>query len=286
MEGEQTTAPEAVDTSVETEAPVVEAEEAPETPEATEAPAQEQKDDDFSARFAALSRREAELVERERAIKEAQSFQRKEGESALEWLARNNIQMDDILAETYGVEKPEPTAEEKIATLQSQIEEMKAQKEREREEAEKAAQMADQNRINEAIENHKKSIISFTTEKADHYELINALNQQEMVWDVTEAHYNKTGEVLTIEQASNLVEAELEKAYVDKFSKLNKFKKVFEPKVPEKSEEPLWTTEPVEQPKRQSVTLTSDLVPQTSPKQERLSVEESKKRAAALLEWT
>jgi hypothetical protein len=115
-------------------------------------------------------------------------------------------------------------------------------------------------------------------DSSNKYELIHLNEAQDLVWEVTEAHYNEHGEVLTPSQAADLVEAHLD----EKFQKMMKTRKGSEPieeiKAPEETKKVI-----------SSHTLTSAMssnTPQVQVSNKPVTMEESKRRAAALLKWT
>lgn len=84
-----------------------------------------------------------------------------------------------------------------------------------------------------AVKNFKREIDSFVA-KTESYELIQANDASELVFEVIENYYEQTGEVLDIKQAADHVEAQLEEE-AEKLFKLNKLKSKFAPvqKAPE-----------------------------------------------------
>lgn len=272
-----------------TEAPVDQApaEEADETP-AQPAP---EEDPQFSSRFAALSRKEKYLQEQQVALKaqqeqydavEALKAKGKENPQAI--LEHFGITLDDLILSSLGEDAPPATPESQIDLLRAEIAEFKAAEQKKAEDKEAEAQREYQSSIDEAVTSHQLEITNHLSQNVDKYELINLQGAQDLVWEVTEAHYDANGVVLTPEQASDKVEEYLEEQ-VRKAMNTKKFGT--KPETQEKSSDPFIAEQdkPAEKPK--SHTLTSEYVQQAAPsdKPSGLSVEESKNRAAALLKW-
>lgn len=250
------------------------------------------EDPQFSSRFAALSRKEKYLQEQADAFKDKETkynsysdLQAKIKENPLAVLEHFGMSLDDIISASLGEDKPAPTTESQIEMLRAEIEGFKTAAVQKETDTLKAEEEAKQDSINEAITVHQLSITNHLSENADKYELINLQGAQDLVWEVTEAHFNANkGEILTPEQASSKVEVYLEEQ-VRKAMNLKRFgaKEDTETKSSPFEVEQVKPTEP----KQQSQTLTSEFVQQSSPseKPSGLSEDESKKRAASLLKW-
>lgn len=249
------------------------------------------EDPEFSSRFAALSRKEKYLQEQAAAFKEKESkyssyadLQEKIKENPLAALEHFGVSLDDVISASLGSDAPPPTVESQIEALRAEIEGYKSEQQKREEDAQKKAEEEYQNSINEAIQVHQLSIANHLSENADKYELINLQGAQDLVWEVTEAHYDaNNGEILTPEQASDKVEAYLEEQ-VRKAMNLNRFRAKEDTEI-KKSPFEVEQVKPTEKAKSQ--TLTSDFVQQSAPseKPSGLSEEESKRRAASLLKW-
>lgn len=282
---------------------------APVEPEKVETPKQ---DDRVSSKFAALSRKEREIVQREKALKaekakiEQQAKEiaelkrsREEWEKELsQQLDTNPLEFLEKRGKSYKeltekfILKEEPTPEQKQASM---LEELKAeiaalraeqkQKEQEKlqqseEQQKKQAEQAQQNFI-QSLDKHLKS-------NPDQYELIVKNDATQLVFDVMDSVYNsskdpQTGESATyvrpedFERLRDEAATEVENYLLEEAMKLtasNKIKQKLSSQV---------TKEPVKTP---SATLSNSLSQQTPAVQERsLSEEESKRRMAAMLKY-
>lgn len=256
--------------------------------ESTEASAEQQpevdQEDVFASRFAALTKKEKKLVQERAKIKEYES-KLKEYESIKEGgvakaLESFGFTIDDVI--NYALGSDSESVKEPVDPNQQLREEFEAYKKSiEDKEAEKikARQEAEEKQIQQAITTHKDSIAEYVSQNADTYELISSQGQEDLIWEVTEAHFNETGEILSIENAANMVENHLEKE-VEKLLKLKKFNKqpVNEEKVEDKPSSI--------QSSYSSKTLTNSQVPTSkityeAPKDR----EDSLKKAAELLKW-
>jgi hypothetical protein len=249
------------------------------------------KDNEFSSRFAALSRKEKflrdqqnELKSQSEEVKALKDLQAKIKENPLSVLEQYNISMDDLIAASLGDQTPEPTVENQVEALRKQIEDDKAARQKEIEDAKLKEEEEYQNSIDEAITAHKLKIDSHLSENASKYELINLQGAQDLVWEVTEAYFDANdGEVLTPEQAADKVEVYLEQQ-IQKALELERFNK--KPSTDEQKS--AFAVEQLNTAiQNKSHTLTSENVQAASPSDRQVSsdIEESKRRAAALLKW-
>lgn len=239
----------------------------------------------FAARFAALSRKEKAIVERERAAKAL------EAEVAAWKKSKEDGKLNPIaLLEQHGLsysevteflinqgQKKEPTTEEKLEQLQKRLDDEKAARESDAKAKEEAEYQA-------TIDTHKKSIKDFVTANNETFELIHVHDAHELVYEVIEAEWRKTGGpeggvIIPIEEAAKLVEAYLEEQAQEKVLKLKKFA----PKVQTEASgtvEETKTTTPTTLTNRQAATPSAG-----DASRKYLSDEESKRAAAALLRW-
>ena len=270
------------------------ADEQPSTP-AEQPPAEqpEQPDDSqFSSRFAALSRKEKHLQEQAAALKAQQEeiarykeLETSAKENPLELLSKYGLSLDDIISASLGDDAPAPTVESQIEKLRAEIEGYKTEQQKKEEEAIRQQKEAFQNSINEAIAAYQAQITDHLSENVEKYELINLQGAQDLVWEVAEAHYEATEEVLTPEDAAGKVEAYLEEQ-VKKAMNLSRFKAQPTTQETDSGSFNVEQARPTEKPK--SHTLTSEYVQQAVPSEAPtgLSEEESKRRAASMIKWT
>lgn len=249
--------------------------------------------DKFASKFAALSRKEkalrdkeadyeSRLQEMQRKLEEYES--KKEPEPEVDWqslLRKDPLRaLEDIglgydklteLALNDGKLTPEmqlkAMREDIEGDYKKKFEELESRlNEKEQQEEEAYYDQIQQNFLGE--------IGDFLDNSGEDYELIQASDSNELVYDVIEEHYNETGRVLEIKEAADAVESYLE----EEAQKLMKLKKL-------SSRLGVNPTE-LEEPDSQ-VTLSNNHAAQVVHEnaQRMLSNEESKVRAAKMLQW-
>lgn len=196
------------------------------------------EDPKLSGRLEILMRREQELLQRDRTIKEQEAslqeklakierFEKaKQGNSkeALELLGLDynqlseSILQDGKLPPEVGMKK----LEDKIAELEKLREEDKSTQEQEKQKLQAQAE-------GKAIEGFKSEIDVYLKDNKDRYELTHFWEMDDLVFEVIEEHYTRTlnqetgvGKVLSIKEAADKVEEHLEK----KFSKAHEVGKI------------------------------------------------------------
>lgn len=245
---------------------VISGEETP-TPESEQPP----QEDKFASRFAALSKKEKAILERERQIKaeleEIRSFKKQREESRkdpLSFLKQEGFELEDILHSALG-SKQEPTVEDKIKQLQERLEQ-KEREEKEREEAKKK----------EGIEQAYAKLRTDIKSHIETNEALELLRQEEgginTVVEVMEAWLQQHNELLPLEEACKKVEEYFEKE-IEKFVKTKKLST----KLGLLKENPAEKT--ITAP-----TLGNKQTTETAAKKF-LSDEESRREAAKLLKW-
>jgi hypothetical protein len=132
----------------------------------------------------------------------------------------------------------------------------------------------EQRRYDEIETGFKNEIEAFVSSKPEQFELIQANEAKDVVYEVIEEHYNETGKILDIEEAANAVESYLEEE-AEKLLKLGKLRSKFN------------TGDIEQEPQRQSqVTLSNAHSAQANERVARkLSDEESKREMARMLQW-
>lgn len=248
---------------------------APESTPEAKPPARE------SARFAELAKRQRELTQRQLELK-AKEERLTPVEQALAKAKENPLAALEALGMTYEDlthfilnEGKEPEPEDKLAAIEKRLNERETA---EREAREKEAA----ERVEATLTQFKTSIADTAKASPDKYELIlNAGDYgTELVFDTVSEYFQTHGEVLPIETALEHVEAYFEKEAL-RIAQANKIKAKLVPPVEPKEKD--------KSPERQTgtnVTLTNKLVSSAAEATaKRLSEEESKRAAAALLRW-
>ena len=132
----------------------------------------------------------------------------------------------------------------------------------------------EQRRYDEIEMGFKNEIESFVRSNNDKFELIEANEANDVVYEVIEEHYNETGKFLDIQEAAEAVESYLEEE-AEKLLRLGKVRSKFN------------TGDIEQEPRRQSqVTLSNAHSAQANERVGRkLSEEESKREMARMLQW-
>lgn len=239
--------------------------------------------DDFSEKFAALTREQKKIWEEKQKLKaiqaEVEAYKKRldlKKQNPYQFLKEEGLELNQIL-ELAAKDGEPPSAEDKILELEKKLE-ARIKAEQEKEERERLA------REQEAIDKFKVNLENHIKTKADEYELINAQGAYGVVFEVIAQHYDKTlqetgtAEILDMDKAAQMVETHL----FNELQRLKGVKKVsalFGQQI-EAATEPAKTQGP-------SATLSGSVVPQqTAPRPKPRTIEESKAEAAKLLRWT
>lgn len=268
----------------------------PAQPQAVDsAPAKEEakQDEDprFASRFAALSRKEKAILERERRLKEIEaefSTLKKSKENAkidpIAFLQEHGLSFEQLTDHILSGGKPkELTLEEREARLKEQIlGEVKSQAEQERRQKAEEDGKA-------AIDAYKRQIQELVDSKPDDYELIKASDAADQVWEKIESHYNETGKLLSVQEASDEVEKLLLEGYRNILGKTKKISlaEALQQKEDGSQQEVFDSGRSVVAPKTEAPpTLTNKAAAQPmAGNTQNLSEDELRRRAIAMLKW-
>ena len=247
--------------------------------------------DQFASKFAALSRKEKALrdreseyeskfeeMERKLAEYEAQS---QEPEVDWEHMLRNDPLRAleeaglgyDKLTE-LALNDGKLTPDMQLAAMRQELENDYQRKFEELEERLNAKEQSEVESYYDSVqENFQDEIAGVVMSDPDRFELVQASEASALVYDVIEEHYNETGRVLDIEEAADAVESYLE----EEAGKLMKLKKLSS----------RLGIDPRELEAMEQVTLSNDHSAQVNYEgaNRMLSDEESKARAARMLQW-
>jgi hypothetical protein len=211
---------------------------------AAAAPA-EKKDDFLAPKFAALAKKEKEIIQRQRATKELEAKIREREEklaqsekgrpaNPIEALQRAGYSYDDAVNFILNGQKLTPDQE--VKSVRDEIQAFKADQEK-KEKLREAAELAkQQSQYEETIENFKQEINGFVDQNASEYELIKINEASHLIYDTIEEHFTRTKKVLSTKEAADMVEAYLEDQ-VKKVAATNKFKSKIMPQAAPKQEE-------------------------------------------------
>ena len=254
-----------------------------------------EKSDDFSRKFAALSRREKEIrakeVEYDKRIAELEerlgSFGKKpepEPELPIEYrLKKDPLRALEDMGLSYdkltelALNDGKLTPEMQMRLMREELEGDYKKKFEELENRLLEKEKSDEQRRYDDIQRgFQNEIEDFVESNADRYELIKANEANDIIYDVIEEHYNDTGRILDIEEAAEAVENYLEEE-AEKIFRLGKFRSKFGIENDFEQEE---------SPRQSQVTLSNAMSAQANERVGRkLSDEESKALAAKMLKW-
>ena len=253
---------------------------------------QESSQDQFASKFAALSRKEKALRDRESEYeskfeemeRRLAEYEANSQEPEVDWeqMLRNDP-LGALEEAGLGYDKltelalndGKLTPDMQMAAMREEIERDYRRKFEDLEERLHAKEEAEaEEYYNSVQENFQYEIGNFINENNETYELINASEADTLVYDVIEEHYNETGRILDLKDAADAVESYLE----EEAGKLMKLKKL--------SGRLDYNPEELFEPESQ-VTLSNDHAAQVVHEnaQRMLSTEESKARAARMLQW-
>lgn len=215
---------------------------------------------------APLKEKESEIEKMRAELERLKKYE--EISDPMELLKLKGMSYEDLITRNLDPESFDTKSE-----LQKVREELAAFK-KEAEEKEKQKLESEKESVKANYLNHLKSFVEKAGEK---YELINTFGATNDVFDTIEEMYNKTGKVLSEEEACDLVEKFLEEKYLDRFAKINKLKSKIAP---------IRDDLPPSDPIRESPTLTNQLTPQSSATKSKFHSEEDElKYAASFIKW-
>ena len=259
-----------------------------------EAPSGEEEgssQDRFASKFAALSRKEKALRDKEADYqskfedmeRRLAEYEAKNKEPEVDWeqlLRRDPLKALEEVGLGYdkltelALNDGKLTPDMQLAAMREEIESDYRRKFEELEGRLTEKEQAEQEAYYDSVqENFHNEINNFVEQNQDKYELIEASQANALVFDVIEEHYNETGRVLDIGEAADAVESYLE----EEAGKLMKLKKISS----------RLGVDPRELEELEQVTLSNDHSAQVQydGASRLLSEEESKARAARMLQW-
>ena len=252
---------------------------------------QEGSQDQFASKFAALSRKEKALRDRE-ADYEARfedmqhrlsEYENQSSEPDVDWESMlRNDPLGALEEVGLGYDKltelalndGKLTPDMQLAAMREEMESEYRRKFEDLENRLTEKEQAEESAYYDSVQNNfQEEIGSFVAQNPEKYELIEASSANDLVFDVIEEHYNETGSILDIEEAADAVENYLEEE-ANKFMKLRKISSRlgFDPRELEELEQ---------------VTLSNDHSAQVQydGANRMLTDDESKARAARMLQW-
>jgi hypothetical protein len=239
------------------------------------------QDSEFDRKFAALSRKEKALRERELELE--RKYGSKEKELPLERRIRSNplkaleeLGLDYDKLTELALNDGRLTPDMQIKLMREELENDYKEKFNSLEERLNAKEKMEEEAKYDAVkQGFVGEIESFINENKNDFEYVAHNEATDVVYDVIEEHYNETGRILDIKEAVEAVESYLEEE-AEKLLNLGKVKNRLNS-----------IRDEYEQPQRQSqVTLSNAHSAQANERVGRkLSDEESKREMARMLQW-
>jgi len=247
--------------------------------------------DQFASKFAALSRKEKALRERESEYeskfeemeRRLHDYESRDQEPEVDWehMLRNDPLRAleeaglgyDKLTE-LALNDGKLTPDMQLAAMRQELENDYQRKFEELENRLNVKEQSEAESYYDAVqENFQDEIAGVVMGDPDRFELVQASEASALVYDVIEEHYNETGRVLDIEEAADAVENYLE----EEVGKLVKLRKI----------SGRLGIDPSELEAMEQVTLSNDHSAQVNYEgaNRMLSNDESKARAARMLQW-
>ena len=255
------------------------------TDNAIEEPVVDPEKEKFASRFAALSRKEKELQQRERSFKEnqakLQAYEKALAEAKnnpLEYLQAAGLTLEEALSQILNQDK-EPTEVDRVQAIEKKIADYENEQKQLAIRAQEYKKQQELNAIHEDIN-------KFVADNSEQFELVQAYNAIPDVWAVIERTFIETqGKVLlTKEQACQAVEEQIYEEKKQEAERLARIKKLSK-QMPLTSAGHVEDSNPKSVSKTVSPTLTNNSgATSTAPKKFKTR-EESLAEAAKLLVW-
>lgn len=239
------------------------------------------KQEEVKLRDADVAKREATLAEREAKILESEKMFNEDVFKALELRGYSYQKLTDMLLSGEKVAKKEPEdpatlAQRKIEEFEKRMAEKEAARIAAEEKAKKDAEEQEAARIEAAWKKYSEEVNAYVKEHSAEYELIELFGQHQLILDTTDEYYKQHQRVLSIKEASDMVEEYL----VNEAKKAAQAKKlssvVAKPETPTKKESA--SSEKV------TKTLNNNMTPTTSSTLPAATEADRMKRALAALQ--
>jgi hypothetical protein len=247
------------------------------------------QDDKFASKFAALSRREKTLLERENALKNAEKDHQDYLEAKkqakinpIKYLEAGDLSVDDVVQHAL---TGKPDEKRVLEDYEKRIKEAEESSRKRVDDLERKLQERE-------VESFKYSAIEKIKSAGETYEILNAGGNYGLVFDIIQEWHDSEehkGEILTVEKAAEMAENYFEKEISEKFKGAKKLRKLLgleeqtepQPKTAAKTQ----ATDAITQATGKTTTLTNNLTASGSvPKDEKnLTDEERFERAKAML---
>lgn len=186
------------------------------------------KQEEIKAKEAGFIKREAAIAEREAKMKESDSLWESDVFRALELRGLSYQKLTDMILSGRAApsepetQDPKQYAEKLTNKIRKEFEDKEAKREADAKRAQEDAQKRQAEELAAAEENYKAEVGEYISANPDEYELIGLYGQQDLVLETVKEHYEKTKRVLSVKEASDLVEKYL-LSEAEKATKTKKF---------------------------------------------------------------
>lgn len=207
-------------------------------------------------RFAALAKKERAIQKREAEIKaqlakvEAyEQAQKQAAQNPLKYLESLGLSYEQITQFMLNGQKPTPELE--LQSVKQQIEQMKQEQVAKEEAAKKAQEAQAKAEYQRTLSEFSQEVSDFVKQNADTYELTAMYQGESIIQATIEQYYNQTKKIMSIKDASDLVE----KYFEDQVTAAQKAKKFQAKQTPKEQSQP--KREPVS--KQSTPTISNEL---------------------------
>lgn len=167
----------------------------------------------------AMTAQQAEIEKIRQEIEAAKSKKSSYRTNPLSLLEENGLTYKELT--DYILNNNTVSTESQIKAIQDRLDETEKRREQEKLEAQKRAEDQAREREAQVIQEFRSEISSFIKAKAETFELTALYDGSDLVYDTVEEYFNKTGKVLSIPEAVELVEKYFE-SQVEKAAKTKK----------------------------------------------------------------
>lgn len=192
---------------------------------------QQQAEQALKAKEAELARKEAELAEKFKLDQTQYISKQRLKENPLDVLAEAELSYDELTNQVLNAQPKNPRYEAYIQKLEAKI----AQLEEKTNKVEKTYETQQQEAYQAALKQIEKDATKLINSSPD-YELIRNSGEIKEVVKLIEQTYKVDGELLSVQEAADLIEKELEERTIKFFEKTEKLKKRWAPKAPASAE--------------------------------------------------
>jgi hypothetical protein len=185
-------------------------------------------EDRFAPKFAALTKREREILkkeqsisEREKQFKEYETKRARAKEDPAAALEALGLTYEEITEHYISGKNPEKV---RLRQIERELREAKEAREREQQESQ-------QKQVQKQIDDFKSNLTAEVKQAGEQFELVNHFGAYDLVYNVMDEWYREKGEILPVAKAAEMVEKHCE-LEIQKYKNLKKMRGMFTPSEP------------------------------------------------------